>query len=371
MSGHWILCVDDDEKLLDGLELQLSIDYDIRVANSGRGGLQLLQANPECAVIISDMRMPSMNGAQFLAAAKEVTPDTTRMLLTGFSDITDTISAINDGGIYRFLTKPTSPDVLRTAIDEGIRQWELIQSERVLLEQTVHGAAEALVEALEIASPAAFSRARHIESASRHVASQLGLGPVWEVALAGLLLRLGWIAVPPDTVDTYLAGGELSDTETAMFDTAYATSVRLVGRIPRLDGVASIIGDTANPSGEIDAATIVRTVTEFDQLRNLGHSTANALKELDGSYPPEILTTLNTWNGANEDIIQKDIEIGSVVEGMVAEKDIFTLTGNLLVNAGTDITETIVQRLRNFATSQGIKEPITVSIRANPTNGRA
>ena len=359
----WVLCVDDEPKVLEGLELNLGFDYEVRTAVGGDAGLETLQANPGCAVVISDMRMPGMNGSQFLARVRELTPDTTRMLLTGFSDIGDTIAAINDGGIFRFLSKPTAPDALKRAVDDGLRQWELIQSERVLLEETLHGAAEALVEALEIASPAAFSRARRIESACRHVATELGLEPVWQVALAGLLLRLGWIAIPADTVDSFLTGEELTDDEAAMFDDAYDTSVRLVGRIPRLDGVAGIITGAADPSGDIDPATAVRTVAEFDRLCGLGRGGAKGLKELDGLYPREILVALNSWPGADEEAVVQEVALRGLVVGMVAENDIVTKAGTLLVRSGTDITETVIDRLRNFANSQGIDEPITVSVR--------
>ena len=364
MSGPWVLCVDDEPKVLEGLELLLGFDYEVRTAAGGEAGLDVLRAHPECGVIISDMRMPAMNGAQFLAAAREVTPDTTRMLLTGYSDLSDTISAINEGGIFRFLTKPTPPEALQQAVDDGLRQWELIQSERVLLEQTLHGAAEALIEALEIASPAGFSRARRIESACRHVATELGQEPVWEVALAGLLLRLGWIAVPNQTIDTYLAGGDLTAAERAMLDGAYATSVRLVGRIPRLGGVAAIIGAAGDPSGGLDPGTIVRTVAEFDQFCNLGHGAAKAVKALDGTCPGEILTAIGSWDGAAGDTVRREVGLSGLVAGVVVETDVVTLDGNLLVSAGTDLTETVIQRLRNFATTQGVREPITVSTTA-------
>lgn len=365
MTEPWILCVDDEQLVLDGLELQLGFDHEVRTALGGEAGLALLDEHPNCAVIISDMRMPGMNGAQFLTAARERTPDATRMLLTGFSDLDAAVAAINEGGIFRFLTKPTAPDVLNQAVDDGIRQWELIQSERVLLEQTLHGAADALIEALEIASPAAFSRARRLESASRHVAEQLDLTPVWEVALAGLLHRLGWIAVPTEIIETRLAGNPLRDAEAAMFDDAYATGLRLIGNIPRLDGVGAIIDASKNPSGDLDAATVVRAVADFDDLCHLGKGAPKAIKALDGSYPREILLALNSWDGANEDVVRSQIRVFEAISGMVAEEDILTRSGSVLVRAGADITETVVQRLRNFAGSQGVQEPITVSVRVS------
>lgn len=363
MTEPWVLCVDDEPRVLHALDLHLGSDYTVRIATGGLEGIDLLHSHPDCAVVVTDMRMPQMNGAEFLSAAREITPDSTRVLLTGYSDLGDAVAAVNDGGIFRFLTKPTPPDTLRKAVDDAIEQWRLLRSERILLEQTLHGAVEALIEALEIASPVTFSRARRIEAASRHVAEQLDLDPVWEVALAGLLLRLGWIAVPPDTIDAFLSGRDLTGDKMRMFDNAYSTSARLVGRIPRLDGVAAIIGETVEPSGRVDAPTVVRAVSDFDRLCLTTGSAASALRTLDGTHPREILIAIRSWEGANDDVKMSEVGLAGLAKGMTAERDIVTTSGNLLVRAGTELTEITIERLRNFAASHGVREPLTVSSR--------
>lgn len=368
---QWILCVDDDERLLSGIELQLGFDYEVRTATSGMEGLDLLMTHPECAVIISDMRMPEMNGAQFLAKSRLITPDTTRLLLTGFSEISDTVSAVNEGGIFRFLTKPIPPDALVAAVEEGIRQWELVRSERVLLEETLHGAAQALIEALEIASPEAFSRSRRLESACRHVARELEFEPVWEVALAGLMHRIGWISLPHEVIEHRLAGERLTDNESMMLDEALATTVRLVGRIPRLDGVADIIKEStlessvAEPTAAPTAAAIVRAVVDFDDSLARGAGATKTLARLTPTHPGAILESLAGWGGATDQATIREVGLAQLVIGMVVERDIVTANGNLLVKAGSDLTETLVQRLRNFARTHGVEEPITVSSRCH------
>ncbi len=366
-DDHWVLCVDDDEKLLSGLELQLGFDYEVRTATSGIAGLDLLAEHANCSVIISDMRMPGMNGAQFLTKSRIISPETTRMLLTGFSEVSDTVSAVNDGGIFRFLTKPIPPDLLVAAVEDGLRQWQLIRSERVLLEQTLHGAAQTLIEALEIASPVAFSRSRRIEAACRHVAIELGLEPVWEVALAGLLLRIGWVALPDEVVANRLAGARPTPDESTMLDDALQTTVRLVTRIPRLDGVANIIQDSARdesvggPGADVSAAAVVRSVADFDDALVLGLGVAKALARMTPTHPESIVKALATWDGADDQAVVRDVGLAQLVVGMIAERDIVTPSGNLLVKAGSDITETLVQRLRNFSRTRGVEEPITVS----------
>lgn len=366
-EDSWVLCVDDDAMLLSGLELQLGFDYEVRTATSGMAGLDLLSTHPDCAVIISDMRMPEMNGAQFLAKSRLIAPDTTRMLLTGFSDVADTVSAVNEGGIFRFLTKPIPPDALVAAVEEALRQWQLVRSERVLLEQTLNGAAQALIEALEIASPDAFRRARRIESASRHVATELGLQPVWQVALAGLLLRIGWIALPEEVLAARLAGSRLSSDEASMMDDALDTTVRLVGRIPRLDGVAAIIRESATdssvggPTAEPTAAAVVRAVVDFDDALVLGLGPPKALARMAPTHSERIVNALTTWDGADDGAVVREVGLTQLVDGMVVARDIVTPSGNLLVKAGSDITLTLVQRLRNFARTHGVEEPIAIT----------
>lgn len=115
-----ILCVDDEKQVLDGLALQLRRRYTLGLATSGADGLAYLREHPDTCVIISDMRMPGMDGASFLAASRKITPDARRILLTGHSDPASTIAAINDGQICRFLSKPCDQKTLAEAIDAAL-----------------------------------------------------------------------------------------------------------------------------------------------------------------------------------------------------------------------------------------------------------
>ncbi len=115
-----VLCVDDERQVLDGLALQLRRRYAVGLAISGADGLAYLREHPDTAVIISDMRMPGMDGAAFLAASHSVAPDARRILLTGFSDQASTVAAINEGRICRFLSKPCDPKTLSEAIESAL-----------------------------------------------------------------------------------------------------------------------------------------------------------------------------------------------------------------------------------------------------------
>lgn len=121
MTGK-VLFVDDEPLVLDALRRMLHDKFHIYTANSGEKGLAAVEQNGPFAVVISDMRMPGMNGAEFLARIRKDAPDTVRMLLTGFTDLDAAIAAVNEGNIFRFLTKPCRKNELVSAINLGLAQ---------------------------------------------------------------------------------------------------------------------------------------------------------------------------------------------------------------------------------------------------------
>ncbi|MES2822890.1 MAG: HD domain-containing phosphohydrolase [Pseudomonadota bacterium] len=131
-----ILFVDDEENVLTSLRrLMRKQPVNSFFATSAQAGLELL-ATQHIDVIISDMRMPNMDGAEFLARCKEQWPNTVRILLTGHSDITATIKALNKGGIYRYLNKPWDDDELVAAIMRGLQITQLEKEKAELLKIT-------------------------------------------------------------------------------------------------------------------------------------------------------------------------------------------------------------------------------------------
>lgn len=129
-----ILIVDDDEKMLDAYRRHLKKSFDVDVAKDGDLAMTLVGRNGPFAVIISDFRMPGMDGIEFLSRVREAAADSVRMMLTGYADLDIVMEAVNEGYIFRFLTKPCKPEDLRAALEAGVRQYQLIQKERELAE---------------------------------------------------------------------------------------------------------------------------------------------------------------------------------------------------------------------------------------------
>ncbi|HTX41656.1 MAG TPA: response regulator [Acidobacteriaceae bacterium] len=133
--GDKILFVDDEPATLESFKRLLHGKYDIRTAISGGEGLVRIQKDGPFAVVISDMRMPGMNGADFLAEVRRCAPDSVRMLLTGHADMHDAIDAVNRGKILHFLTKPCPRDVLVAAISSGLDQYHSALEEKGLIQK--------------------------------------------------------------------------------------------------------------------------------------------------------------------------------------------------------------------------------------------
>lgn len=135
-TTHTILFVDDEKSILKALQrLFFDEDYHILTACSGKEALELLAAGEKPTVIISDQRMPEMGGAEFLAKAKKMLPESIRMVLTGYADINAAVDAVNLGGIYRYILKPWNDEDLKLTVKEAISRFDLtLENKKLNLE---------------------------------------------------------------------------------------------------------------------------------------------------------------------------------------------------------------------------------------------
>ena len=130
-----LLLVDDEDSILSSLRRTLRREaYQVLTANGGQAGLDEL-ARSRVDVIVSDQRMPGMSGVEFLRRAKELYPDTVRVVLSGYADLQSITDAINEGAIYKFLSKPWDDDMLKAEIEEAFRRKALHDENRRLNQQ--------------------------------------------------------------------------------------------------------------------------------------------------------------------------------------------------------------------------------------------
>ena len=374
-----VLCVDDEPNVLDGLSLTLRRGYEVVVAGGGDAGLEVLARDSSIAAIISDMRMPGMDGATFLSKARDVLPDATRVLLTGQAELSAAIASINEGRIFRFLTKPCAPPVLVGAVQAAVEQHRLVTSERVLLEQTLRGSIQMLMDVLALAAPSAFGQAVRIQRYAREVASKVAGAEVWPIEVAAMLSQIGYISLSPATLDSLREGKPLSSEEQQAVDRLPALTEQLIAGIPRLEVVRAALKQRAVPfDGTGVAGTaprgkdlplgarVLAIVCDFDRLEAGGVSPQVALDTLRGRrgrYDPELLDLFaSNLGSAGRDAEVVEIPIRMVRVGMTFLQDVRTRAGALLVAYGHEATTSLVERFRNFGPGS-VREPVRVALK--------
>lgn len=373
-----ILCVDDEVNVLDAFRRTLRKDFDVSVAESGDQALAMIRNQGPFALVLSDMRMPGMNGIQLLTRIKEVAPETVRMMLTGNSDQQTAMDAVNQGSIFRFLTKPCQPDDLTGALRAGIEQYRLITAEKQLLEQTLNQSIQALLDILAIVNPTAFSRSGRVKKLARDIAERIGIEKIWEVEFAAMLSQIGCVAVPEEILQKVADRTPLSNRETGLYNKHPEIGGDFIRRIPRLENVAQMVADqnrrfdenSASPRTSADiGASILRAALDYDRLVSEAMSQPQAVKELfsrASHYGYEVVRALEeSATAADTKFQSRSLAIAELRPGMYLDTSLVSLRGSTLLPSGQEITSSLILRLANLVEAGILADRITVSVPAD------
>jgi response regulator RpfG family c-di-GMP phosphodiesterase len=371
-----LLLVDDEPKVLAGLALHLAEQYDIDTADSGAAGLERVRENSDYAVVISDMRMPGMTGIEFLQQVGQLRPMTSRILLTGFAELNVTIDAINEGHVFRFLTKPCPQQQLLTAVQAGMRQFQLVQAEKELVEGTLHGSIQVLSEVISLSNPLAFGRNDRVRRLTLAVAKCLGIESDWELDVAAMLNQLGCVAVPAYVIEKIFRNVPLTQDEQSAFDRHPETAQRLLSGIPRMEGVARILAyQTKHFNGDGSprdrlagsqiplASRILKAVTDYDLFDCHGQPAADILhrmKQRSDVYDPVVIQALCHATDQELRATTHELMLDQVREGMIFDADVIDKENRVIVAKGQKATKSLLSRLAVFARNAGIREPLLV-----------
>jgi response regulator RpfG family c-di-GMP phosphodiesterase len=373
-----ILLVDDEEAILAGYQRNLRKRFDLDQATSGEAALALLRTEASYAVIVADMHMPGMNGLDLLKQAMEISPDTTRVMITGDADQRTAADAVNQGQVFRFLAKPCHADALCEAITAGIRQNQLVRAEKELLEQTLSGAVEAMTELLSVVDPKAFGCAQLLKYRAVRVARILKAEREWEIGLAALLSPLGRLTISPKQLQRFSPS---TKEERALLERVPEFGARLIRRIPRLEQVAEMVLYQAKgfdgsgfPFDAVQGKEIpfgarilkpLADVIQDEQNWDLGYALDRLLARR-AAYDPEILQVVKDFLEAEMGLNSVHrapglpVPLDQLQEGQVLANQVVTEDGMIVLLPGIRLSLGHIQLLRNLAELLNLREPILI-----------
>jgi CheY-like chemotaxis protein len=370
--------VDDEPQVLEGLQRVLRSGFDVSVSTSGQAALSRLEAGETFEVVVSDMRMPVMNGAALLFEFRRQAPDTVRVLLTGHSDLESAIAAVNEGHIFRFLTKPCPPDTLSTTLRAATLQYRLVTGERVLLEQTLVGSVRALTEVLALTHPEAFGPATRQHERARAIAERLGIADAWHVEVASMLASVGFVVLPSDVLVKLNTGAPLDDAERAMLQRVPSVVERILSNIPRLENVREVLKHLGSPAerGAVVKASglgapigtrVLRAVQDLGAAEARCGDLERALTEVVArrdQYGDNVLEAVVAVCRPSQPEI-RNLFVNEFSVGMVLVEEVKTDAGMVLVARGQRVTPQLLERLKNFAQRMKLSEPIRCEVPAS------
>jgi CheY-like chemotaxis protein len=361
-SRYKILCVDDEPRVLEGLRRHLRERFEVLTAGGGAEALKYLSTVKDLAVVVSDMRMPEMDGATVLRHTRVLRPHAVRILLTGQADMAAAIKAINEGQIFRFLTKPCAAEQFMSVIDEAVRQHELIMAERVLLQRTLVGAIKALTDIMSLVSPAVIGRAQRLKRRVSELAVELQIEDRWQVEVAALLSYLGHVSLPQSLAAQLARGEELEARDAARVRSATRAAIRVIAHVPRLEPVSAILSalcEAEAQDGSQDSATadathvkILRLALETERLEAQGLGTQAILESLEasGDFSPRLLEGLRATQMAHKAVFDRaEVPVAALEIGMVLDEDIKTARDVLIAPRGCEVTLSFIEHIGHFA----------------------
>lgn len=374
-----VLCVDDEQNVLDGLERTLRKRYSVRTAQGGEAGLEAVRSAGPFEVVISDMQMPGMNGAEFLGRVLQIDPDTSRILLTGRADVDAAIDAVNEGRIFRFLRKPCPPDVLHAAVEAAVFQYRVVTAERVLLNETLHGSIRTLTNILALTNPQAFGRASRAKTLAGRMASELHIENRWQVEVAAMLSQIGSVAIPSRITRKMYGGEALTESEREMAARMPLTAEKLLADIPRMEPVQDILryqaknfDGSGTPSDPIVGkalpvgSRILRLVLAYADLEAKGVSgprAAKALGKTSGKFDPELFPALDrVVHRLEAETEVRELLFHEITPGMEFAQDVESATGEVLVGRGQEATAILYERFRNFSQDRQLSRRIRMIV---------
>jgi CheY-like chemotaxis protein len=328
------------------------------------------------------MRMPEMDGASFLSLAKDASPDSSRVLLTGHADLEAAVKAVNEGGIFAYLSKPCPAGELLTAFEGAHEHHQIVVAEREILEETLWGSVNVMAQVLGLVNEEAFGRTEQLRNIIIRISEALFLPNIYEFEIAAMVSQIGCVMLPGELLHRIDTRQSLTADERKMFLEHPKTAQRLLQRIPRLEDIAIMVGNQHRSFGKQDSerhilednrrllgANLLRLSIDTARLIASGLTRDECIAALElrpQAYDPRMLAVLSEVKIDPPPMTTQSVTLGELDKTMVIDQDVRTIEGLIVIRKGHEVTEMVRERLERFNKGVGIQEPIRVLAPRSP-----
>lgn len=374
MTAPRVLMVDDDPLLLSSFQRAMSGGLELDVAESGDEALERLRS-AVYSVVVTDMRMPRMDGLQLIEAGRIIAPQTTFVMLTGNNDQKTATDAVNCGQVFKFLTKPCTPDSLTRTIHEAHERQRRLQAEKAMLSQALAGAVGLMSDVLEANRPGIGAHLHRLTETVERLRVAIEMAPSWEIKVASRLALVGFACLGDHAARTFFGANPADDSWREVFAKATEIGARLVLRVPRLEAVSEMITLAPETNGSCDeaqrlgadpvvaiGATLLHTAIVWDALDWQGLRQTEAINEVHRLMPklqPRFLDGLRDLAPRDEHRPTIILHPDDLTPGMVLREDI-VVDGATLLRSGSRLSETLICKLRDLVSQPSGPHEIVV-----------
>ncbi len=294
---YTILIVDDEPANLRVLDRLFRDDYTVLTAESGAAGLELLRRH-DVALILSDQRMPGMTGVDFLRQSAIMRPQTVRVILSGYTDVTDLVEAINSSVVYKYITKPWVSADIRQTVTRAVEHYSsaknhhLLGQEFVRQEERLESTVQAFVnlgrELIAVRSSELADHCRRTSNYAALIGDQFNMDPgeLEQLIFASLLHEIVNVRTP---IEININNPVLTIDQQRVMRSSFEAGVRFISNVPALDDVATIIRhqhEHYDGTGYFDSLDGEKIPFGSRVL-----AVANAFDEIHSGRNPELLCT--------------------------------------------------------------------------------
>jgi DNA-binding response OmpR family regulator len=367
-----IMVVDDSPanlKLLEDLLRQES--YEVIAFPRGRLALAAAAQTPPDLILL-DINMPEMSGYEVCQHLKE-TPRLASIpviFLSALDSTEDKVKGFQAGGVD-YISKPFQFEEVHARVRTHLRLQRALAAERDLLEKTLRGAVETLWQLVQGASPSLALRSNSVRAITRWMTRNRDLQDPWQYDLASTLCLIGCLAVPNEVFEKAYKGHDLLSEEERMFRAHPNRAFRLLSKIPRLNGIAEMIRGQQRPEEAAysteqakEGARMLHLALELDRRIYRGDAAAAALVALrySGKFESSLLDALEGYSPPDAEFEVGRLPIRDLRPGMILENDVLSNQGTLILQKGTLLGETWIERLENFSKSVSAQRAFDVRI---------